>query len=478
MYKKQQKGWLKHLDFIILDLICLVGSYALAFFLRHGDIKGLFANNVYVNTGIVLLVFDLLVVVLFDTMHNILRRGYLKELTAVVKEDLIVFGCIAIYLFSVKDGVQVSRITLWVTMALHIVSSYLVFIEWKRVIKKRHINLDKRSMLLVADKDQVREVLERFKTYLGGTINISGIVLADSDVSGGKIEGVPIVCSLLNAPKYICREWIDDVYVCTMTPPSHLIERCNEMGVTVHRELHTTGSDQQFVEKIAGKYVLTSAMKSATPGQMLAKRILDILGGLVGSLLALIIIAFVGPKIKKASPGPILFKQERIGQNGKRFKMLKIRSMVMNADEKKKELMAQNRVSDGMMFKLDFDPRIIGNEILPDGTHKTGIGEFIRNTSLDEFPQFFNVLKGEMSLVGTRPPTVDEWEKYEYHHRRRLSIKPGLTGMWQVSGRSEITDFEEVVKLDTEYINNWSLGLDIRILLKTVVRVLKRDGAM
>lgn len=275
MYKKQQKGWLKHLDFIILDLICLVGSYALAFFLRHGDIKGLFANSVYVNTGIVLLVFDLLVVVLFDTMHNILRRGYLKELTAVVKEDLIVFGCIAIYLFSVKDGAQVSRITLWVTMVLHIISSYLVFIEWKRVIKKRHINLDKRSMLLVADKDQVREVLERFKSYLGGTINISGIVLADSDVSGGKIEGVPIVCSLLNAPKYICREWIDDVYVCTMTPPSHLIERCNEMGVTVHRELHTTGSDQQFVEKIAGKYVLTSAMKSATPGQMLAKRILD-----------------------------------------------------------------------------------------------------------------------------------------------------------------------------------------------------------
>ena len=140
--------------------------------------------------------------------------------------------------------------------------------------------------------------------------------------------------------------------------------------------------------------------------------------------------------------------------------------------------MAQNRVSDGMMFKLDFDPRIIGNEVLPDGTHKTGIGEFIRNTSLDEFPQFFNVLKGEMSLVGIRPPTVDEWEKYEYHHRRRLSIKPGLTGMWQVSGRSGITDFEEVVKLDTEYINNWSLGLDIRILLKTVASVLKRDGAI
>ena len=131
-----------------------------------------------------------------------------------------------------------------------------------------------------------------------------------------------------------------------------------------------------------------------------------------------------------------------------------------------------------MMFKLDFDPRIIGNEILPDGTHKTGIGEFIRRTSIDETPQFFNVLLGEMSLVGTRPPTPDEWERYEFHHRRRLSVKPGITGMWQVSGRSGITDFEEVVKLDTEYINNWSLGMDLRILLQTIKKVVKGDGAM
>lgn len=149
----------------------------------------------------------------------------------------------------------------------------------------------------------------------------------------------------------------------------------------------------------------------------------------------------------------------------------------MDAEERKKELMAQNRVSDGMMFKLDFDPRIIGNRIV-DGKQLTGIGEFIRRTSLDEFPQFFNVLKGDMSLVGTRPPTEDEWEKYQYHHRARLATKPGLTGMWQVSGRSAITDFEEVVKLDTEYINNWSIGLDLKILAKTVKTVLKHEGAM
>ena len=131
-----------------------------------------------------------------------------------------------------------------------------------------------------------------------------------------------------------------------------------------------------------------------------------------------------------------------------------------------------------MMFKLDWDPRIIGNRELPDGTRKTGIGEFIRRTSLDEFPQFFNVLKGDMSLVGTRPPTPDEWDKYEFHHRARLATKPGVTGLWQVSGRSEIKDFEEVVKLDTEYINNWSIGLDIRILFKTLIVTARHKGAM
>lgn len=145
--------------------------------------------------------------------------------------------------------------------------------------------------------------------------------------------------------------------------------------------------------------------------------------------MTLLITLFVGPVIYLKSPGPIFFAQERVGKNGKKFKMYKFRSMYMDAEERKAELMKQNRVSDGMMFKLDFDPRVIGNEILPDGTKKTGIGNFIRVTSLDEFPQFFNVLKGDMSIVGTRPPTLDEWNKYELHHRARLAIGEGIDVM-------------------------------------------------
>ena len=139
--------------------------------------------------------------------------------------------------------------------------------------------------------------------------------------------------------------------------------------------------------------------------------------------------------------------------------------MYMDAEERKKELMAHNKM-DGLMFKMDDDPRIMP------------IGKFIRRVSIDELPQSINILKGDMSLVGTRPPTVDEYEQYELHHKSRLAAKPGLTGMWQVSGRSDITDFEEVVKLDTEYISNFSLGLYLKILFKTVAVVLGKKGSV
>ena len=205
-------------------------------------------------------------------------------------------------------------------------------------------------------------------------------------------------------------------------------------------------------------------MNYASASALLVKRLMDIAGGLVGCIFTGIIFLFVAPMIYISSPGPIFFSQIRVGKNGKKFKMYKFRSMYMDAEERKKELMAQNQM-DGLMFKMKDDPRI------------TKVGKFIRKTSIDEFPQFFNVLKGDMSLVGTRPPTLDEFMQYEEHHKRRLSLKPGITGMWQVSGRSEIQNFEDVVKLDLEYIDNWSIWLDIKILLQTVLVVLMHRGA-
>jgi len=388
-----------------------------------------------------------------------------------------------VYLVSAKTSAMYSRIVMFTTFVLHILFSYALRLLYKNVLRKRIIREEQRSILVVASENTAAGIVKNLAGSMNDAMHVAGIILMDRDAVGEEIAGIPVVANMDEAAQYICREWIDEVFVDDVhhtEKAAKLSEQCSEMGVVVHEcvAIEPRINQKQFVEKFAGYTVLTSSVNYMTPLQMILKRMMDIAGGLVGCIAAGLIIVIIGPKIKRESPGPILYSQERIGRNGRRFKFYKIRSMYLDADERKKELMSQNRVADGFMFKLDFDPRIIGNKILPDGTKKTGIGSFIRNTSLDEFPQFFNVLKGEMSLVGTRPPTPDEWEKYELHHRARLAMKPGITGMWQVSGRSRITDFEEIVKLDTQYICNWSLGLDIKILFKTVMAVLRKDGAM
>ena len=341
-----------------------------------------------------------------------------------------------------------------------------------------------RSLLIVTSSDIAADVIENMRSHNYQNFTIAGVVLADKDMKGKKIEGLPVLANESDAANYVCREWIDEVFVAISEKhpfPQKLVDQFMETGVTVHislAKMADTIGKKQLVEKIGGYTVLTTSLNYATAKQVFMKRSLDILGGLAGCILTGIIFIFVAPAIYIQSPGPIFFSQERVGKNGKKFKMYKFRSMYMDAEERKKELMKDNRVGDGMMFKLDFDPRVIGNKILPNGEKKTGIGNLIRVTSLDEFPQFLNVLKGDMSLVGTRPPTLDEWEKYELHHRARLAMKPGLTGMWQVSGRSNITDFEEVVELDKKYISEWTMGLDIRILLKTVQVIFKKEGSM
>ncbi len=210
--------------------------------------------------------------------------------------------------------------------------------------------------------------------------------------------------------------------------------------------------------------MVTYSLYNIDYSRHLIKRLMDIVGGIVGMLITALMTPFVALAIKLDSKGPVFFSQTRIGKNGRRFKLYKFRSMYVDAEERKKELMAQNEMK-GLMFKMEDDPRI------------TKVGKFIRKTSIDEFPQFYNVLKGDMSLVGTRPPTEDEFKQYSLYYRRRLCMTPGLTGMWQVSGRSDIEDFEEVVKLDLEYIDNWSIGLDIKILLKTVWVIFAGKGS-
>ena len=484
MYQHSRTDGRKHYGFILLDIVCVQLSFILAYCIRFKTIGMPYRVNEYLSLAVILSLILIVSSFVLNTYSNILRRNTRSEFVSVALLSFALLGVTSIYLFSVHTGSLYSRLLVYYTVFLFVLIDILAKSFAKRIIAKYRpfSGISTRSLLILTLPEYAQEIITEIRNDPMNPFNIKGLVYGDGSSTEPVME-IPVVATMENMTDYICREWVDEILIYApnnMGVPGRIIEECAEMGVTVHSvfNLKNVERNKQFIENIGSFTVLTTAFNYIAPYQVIIKRIADIIGGLLGSIAAVMIGIIIGPLIYINSPGPILFKQTRIGRNGKTFRILKFRSMYLDAEERKKDYMEQNRNSDGMMFKLDFDPRIIGNRVLPDGTKKTGIGEFIRKTSLDEFPQFFNVLIGDMSLVGTRPPTVDEWEKYQYHHRARLAIKPGITGMWQVSGRSEITDFEEVVRLDTEYICNFRLSLDLRIILKTIVVLFQKKGAM
>ena len=308
-------------------------------------------------------------------------------------------------------------------------------------------------------------------------IGLASRALKDEEKANGAVEhivaldGVAVVGGRRELGDYCLAASLDEVIIsadrATEESLKEEMENIAAMGLTIHLQipvLELKEAPQRILSQFGKLHMITYANKVAPFGQLMLKRLLDIVGALVGTVILVILTIVLTPIIKLDSPGPVFFAQKRVGRNGRIFRMYKFRSMYIDAEERKKELMAQNEMN-GLMFKMEDDPRI------------TKVGKFLRKTSLDEFPQFINILKGDMSLVGTRPPTLDEFEQYKTYHKKRLSFRPGLTGMWQVSGRSDITDFEEIVRLDVEYINNWSVSLDIKILIKTVLAVFAESGA-
>lgn len=483
MYRKSPGGWMKHMDFLVLDELCLQISFIIGYFIRNG-ISNPYMIPIYRDIALIMVFLDLIVMVFAETMKNVLKRGYYEEFSMTLKHVLLIEVSLTFYLFYSKSGQIYSRMIMFYTAILYLVISYGVRLIWKWYLRKKMMSGGERTLLIVTASNMVDTVISNIQDNNYEMFQLAGVVLLDQDACGTEINGVPVVANKSNVVDYVCREWIDEVFI-NLPPeepyPGNLMNQFTEMGVVVHMKLMKTSNlvgEKKFVERLGNYTVLTTSINYATNRQLFLKRFLDICGGLVGCLITGVLFVFLAPAIYIQSPGPIFFSQERVGKNGKKFKCYKFRSMYLDAEERKKELMKENRVKDGMMFKLDWDPRIIGSKKLPDGTVKKGIGNLIRDWSLDEFPQFYNVLKGDMSLVGTRPPTVDEWEKYDLHHRARLATKPGITGMWQVSGRSNITDFEDVVKLDVQYIANWNMALDFKILFKTVAVVLKREGSM
>lgn len=469
MYKRERKSWMKHLDFTILDMICLELAYALAYLIRLG-FGNEYMNEQYRRLAVMLLMIDICVVFFSESYKSILRRSNTQELSSVVFHVSTVVAGVLVYMYLTKQSEIFARQIVIMFWVFSIMFEFLGRSALKIVLKRKMMSGKKLSaMVVVTTQEQVEDCLKEFEDLPYREFAVAGVVVVDAMREGESIRGIPVVANADNFFDYVKNNVVDEVFINgnTIASSQALADQLLEMGVTVHFNLvHESKLMPNKVVEKCGKYmVLTSSMRIATPRQLFAKRLMDIIGGIIGLAVTCVAFLIFAPIIKLQSPGPVFFSQMRVGRNGRKFRFYKFRSMSVDAEDHKQELMDSNEMS-GLMFKMEDDPRIFP------------VGRFMRKFSIDELPQFWNVLKGEMSLVGTRPPTEEEYVAYESRHRARLGIKPGLTGMWQVSGRSNITDFEEVVQLDTFYITNWSVALDIKILLKTIQVVLSGKGSM
>lgn len=468
MYRREKQSWLKHIDFTFLDIICTQLAYIIAYRLRFKT--GLpYHDDWYERLAIVMILVQVCVIFFSEPYKDILRRDKVQEFKKVLINSSLTYFLVIVYLYSTKQSEIYSRLALYGFWIGSVPLCYVARLFWKNYIRKRVVEDKNRAvMILLTSNAGVEDCIKEFERNRYRNFVIKGIVIMDANRKGDVIRDVPVVANADDFLDYIRTNVVDEVFINSndLVTSENISEELLEMGIIVHfKIMHESKlAPSKVVEPVGNYLVLTSSMNIASPRQLFIKRVTDILGGFIGLIFMGIAFIIFAPIIKYQSPGPVFFKQIRVGKNGRRFNLYKFRSMYLDAEERKKELLDQNEMQ-GNMFKLQDDPRIIP------------IGKFMRKYSIDELPQFWNILKGDMSLVGTRPPTEDEFVQYEAHHRARLGIKPGLTGMWQVSGRSNITDFEDVVNLDTAYISNWNLGMDFRILFKTILVVLKGSGA-
>ena len=496
MYQRKVRGWSQHVDFMLLDNLCAALSLFCGFMLveKTGVLTSRFFWMMVMETILV----NFVVMIVLDTYHSVLHHTPWDEMVRLLAQTgYVVLILLVFQLLNQGAENNLSKIAPY-AVPLYLLSCYIARQAYKSFLKKKHHILNRHSLLIALEVSQIPTVIPRVLRSNYGSYRFGGLAIMDAEPSEEEarqvlrslweqypeLETIPIVATADTLEQYLSRNWVDEVYL-DVSPksslPVDLINSLMRLGITIHTALTNLDdieSRHKNVEWICGHLTITTSLGYITGRDMFLKRVMDIAGGLVGTLITALLTPPIALAIWLSDPGPVFFAQTRIGENGKKFQMYKFRSMYMDAEERKKQLARESGQEDQLMFKLEHDPRIIGQKQLPNGKWKKGVGGWIRDLSLDEFPQFFNVLKGDMSLVGTRPPTVDEWRRYKPFHRSRMSTKPGITGLWQVSGRSEIRDFDTVVRLDREYIENWSLKQDIHILFKTVWVVLTRKGAM
>ncbi len=399
-----------------------------------------------------------------DTIHSEgrLTKGIIVKMTVVN-----LFVILLLHIFSVIHKINLALESIFFLCLTIYITQFISRKIIKYIEFGLHDSVQTKNIVILGVSEAGSRYIQEIKNHDYLNYHLTGYIqIHDSD----SYDDLEVLGSLDQLEEIVTHNVIDELAVAK--PLSYdlrirdKLNLCQCMGITITMllELQNTGMTKADVAMVGKIPVLKFHVVSLNEGQLLLKRLLDVSGASIGMLLFGLVYLMVAPLIKLESPGPVLFKHTRVGKNGRLFTMLKFRTMVDGAENLKQTLMASNEMN-GHIFKIEHDPRV------------TRLGAILRKSSLDEFPQFLNVMRGDMSLVGTRPPTVEEFREYEARHRCRLSITPGVTGLWQVSGRSEIKDFEEIVQLDTEYISNWSLLLDLHIILKTIVVVLRMHGS-
>lgn len=399
------------------------------------------------------------------------RQDVVHYLAAVTKAvgDACVF-CVFVMVLFTRGGLDHQFLVVFCTATLVYL---LAFRLAARVVIRelRSFGVNKHQVALIGANARTEHLIDMLRLHVGLGYELQCVLDNDPERADfAENAGVPYRGDIALLQEMLTQGEIDEVYICLPVRSSYetiqeIAHLCEGAGIPVHLvadlfPMRVATSRLMHLEDIP---LLNLSTIPEAHGKVFMKRTIDLVGSSILIAMLSPMLLLLAILVKLDSKGPVLFAQERVGQNQRRFKMLKYRSMIVNAEEVQQELLEQNEM-DGPVFKIKNDPRI------------TRLGRFIRKYSLDEFPQLFNVWRGEMSLVGPRPPIPGEVEQYTWSQRRRLSIKPGMTGLWQVSGRNEV-GFEEWVEMDLDYIDSWSIGLDLLILLKTFRAVVAGRGA-
>ncbi|MBE5935400.1 MAG: sugar transferase [Lachnospiraceae bacterium] len=446
---------------IIVDIVVSLIAFVTVYFLVHEDFY-----TEQLSRCFVLYVVFMFIYILDNKdrrVYNITTFFYMDRIFKQVTKSFVLSSIIiASLLYYVADG-EFDK----VFFSVFIVVAYIMLLVstfiFRYISKIKMVDFYPRTAYV----GEIRQ-FEKFNYFMKKTnigINFVGYIRVDTRANDNYLGNVR------ELEKIIKEHSIDQIYIMQTkrgkTDMQKYIDLCMEMGVTVRMvmDFYKDGVAKSYMSSVGTYPIVTFHTVSLNNTEKVVKRVVDIVGSIVGIVLFSPVMIVTAVLVKCTSKGPIIFKQRRVGMNGRVFNMYKFRSMYVDAEERKKELMQNNEMESDLMFKMKDDPRV------------TKVGKVIRKLSIDELPQFFNVFIGDMSLVGTRPPTEEEVSKYSSHHWRRISIKPGITGMWQISGRSAITNFDQIVDLDTKYIDEWSVAMDFKVMAKTVGVLVRRSGA-